>query len=478
MNIALHATRMGFPRLAADTVQRAHLIGLAGSGMQALAELLLERGWSLTGSDLDPTGAAWLAAAGVRIGTGHTAEQVPADCDLVIYSDAVHESNCERRRATELGLPQRSYPSMLGELMAGRFGLAVAGTHGKSTTTAMAAEVLELAGFAPSVVAGGTPLGRNSGGRRGRGQFVLVEACEYRSNFLHLKPRMAVVLGIEPDHFDCFPTCEPLEAAFAAFIRRLPADGLVLANASCAATRRVVAGAACRIATFGVESAADWQAKIIRSIRGRYVFEITRRRRSLGTVALAVPGRHQVLNALAAAALAGECGASDTDIVSGLSRFGGLRRRFEVVGNARGITLLDDYAHHPTEVAATLATVRETYPGQRVCCVFQPHQASRTRFLLDEFAASLHNADVVAVADVFPAREVVTGSDAELALELASRARAGGGMVLTAHDTNGILEQVSTALVPGDVLITLGAGDIRKVCDAFARRLRTHRAAS
>ena len=255
---------MGFPRLAAHTTQRAHLIGIAGSGMQALAEVLHERGWLLSGSDLDPSGAAWLAAAGVRIHAGHAAEQVPADADLVIYSDAVPEGNCERRRATELGLFQRSYPSMLGDLMARRFGLAVAGTHGKSTTTAMAAEILDVAGFSPSVVAGGTPLGRNSGGRRGHGQFVLVEACEYRSNFLRLAPRMAVILGIEPDHFDCFPSRELLEAAFAAFVGRLPTDGLVLAHAGCATTMRTVAGAPCRIATFGVESAADWQAEIIR----------------------------------------------------------------------------------------------------------------------------------------------------------------------------------------------------------------------
>lgn len=478
MNFALHATRMSFPRLATDTVQRAHLIGIAGNGMQSLAEVLLARGWSLTGSDLDPSGTAWLATAGVRIDTGHAAGQVPTNCDVVVYSDAVPENNCERRRATELGLSQRSYPSMLGDLMASRFGLAVAGTHGKSTTTAMAAEILDVAGFAPSVVAGGAPLGRNSGGRRGRGQLVLVEACEYRSNFQHLKPRMAVILGIEPDHFDCFPTREAVEAAFAAFVRRLPADGLVLAHASCAATRRVVAGAPCRVTTFGVGSAADWRAQIVRSIRGRYAFEITRRGRSLGEVALAVPGRHQVLNALAAAALAAECGASATDIASGLSQFGGLRRRFEVVGHEGGITFLDDYAHHPTEIVATLATVRESYPGQRVWCVFQPHQASRTRVLLDDFAASLHNADRVAVADVFPAREIVAESDMNLATQLASRVRAQGGVVLTAHDTNGILEQVSTALIPGDVLITLGAGDIRKICDAFARRLRTHRAAS
>ncbi|HUY32213.1 MAG TPA: UDP-N-acetylmuramate--L-alanine ligase [Pirellulales bacterium] len=482
MNIALHATRMGFPRLAEDTIQRAHLIGIAGCGMRALAELLLTRGWRLTGSDLDPSGAAWLAEAGVRLDAGHAAEHVPPDADLVIYSDAVPEDNCERRRATELGLSQRSYPSMLGDLMERGFGLAVAGTHGKSTTTAMAAEILDVAGFSPSVVAGGTPLGRNSGGRRGRGQFVLVEACEYRSNFLRLTPRTAVILGIEPDHFDCFPSRGSLEAAFAAFVRRVPADGLLLAQASCAATRRVLAGATCRIATFGLETDADWRAKILRGVRGRYDFKITRRGRSLGEVALAVAGRHQVVNALAAAALAGESGASGRDIVRGLSQFAGLRRRFErvgieAVGIEADIVLLDDYAHHPSEIAATLATVREAYPGRRVWCVFQPHQASRTRFLLEELAASLRDADRVAVTEVFPAREAASESDLRLAAELASRVRARGGMVLTAHDTNGILEHVSAALNPGDLLITLGAGDIRKVCDAFARRLRTYRAA-
>ncbi|HEV3025375.1 MAG TPA: cyanophycin synthetase, partial [Pirellulales bacterium] len=265
--------------------------------------------------------------------------------------------------------------------------------------------------------------------------------------------------------------------AFAAFVGRVPADGLVLAQANCAATRRVVAFAACRVVTFGVQAAADWRAVQVRGLRGRYTFRISRRGRRLGDVKLAVAGRHQVATALAAAALAGECGVGGSEIVGALSAFAGLRRRFELVSDAAGVVILDDYAHHPTEIAATLATVREAYPGRRIWCVFQPHQASRTRFLLDEFAVSLEGADCIAVTEVFAAREPSGDSTTVLAAALAMRVRERGKLVLTAHRTNDILEHVSAALTPGDVLITLGAGDIRKVCDAFARRFRSDRAA-
>jgi UDP-N-acetylmuramate--alanine ligase len=462
---------------ARDEPPRAHLIGIAGSGMQALAQVLLERGWWLTGSDLEPSSTHWLAHRGVRIDTGHSPGHLPAQADLVVHSDAVPEDNCERLRACELGLPIRSYPAMLGELMRRHVGLAVAGTHGKSTTTAMAAAILDRAGASPTVVCGGTPLGRDSGGQHGRGRAVLVEACEYRANFLQFPARLALILGIEHDHFDCFPSSESLDMAFAAFVRRVPANGLVLARAGCEATHRAVASAACRVVTFGVQTAADWQAEQLRGARGLYTFSIVRRGRPLGDVTLAVAGRHQVVNALAAAALAGEYGARASDIVGALSAFAGLRRRFELVRNETGIVVLDDYAHHPTEIEATLATVREAYPGRRVWCVFQPHQASRTTFLLDKFAASLDHADRIAVADVFAAREAAGESTMRLAATLAARLRARGKVVLTAHRTNDILEQVCAALTPGDVLITLGAGDIRKLCDGIARRLRSDSAA-
>jgi len=477
VNLAFQATRFAFPRLAAESVRRAHLIGIAGAGMQALAEVMLGQGWRLTGSDLSPQNSVWLSAAGVPVYAGHREEQVPANADLVVYSDAVGPENAERRRAAELGLRQLSYPAMLGELMAGRTGVAVAGTHGKSTTTALAGEILREANLAPTIVGGAAPLGRNSGGCFGRGRHVLVEACEYRSNFLHLAPQVAVLLGIEHDHFDCFDSFADVERAFFQFAQRVSGDGLILAHAGCPTALRVAKQAGRRVVTFGLGPAADWRAVALRSFRGRYAFRIVRRGQRVAEVKLAILGVYNVLNALAAAALAGELGVGRGAIERGLTRFAGLRRRMETRGSWREIVLLDDYAHHPTEIAASLKAVRERFPGRRVWCVFQPHQASRTRALLDEFAASLHNADRVAVAEIFRAREAPGEYCDVTAAQLAERLRMRGRPTLDVYGAEEIGEQLRAALAPGDVLITMGAGDIRKVGDGFIERLRTYRAA-
>jgi len=456
---------------------RAHLVGIAGAGLRSLAEVLLGWGWQLSGSDLAPDPALPLAAAGARIYQGHAAAHLTARTDLVIHSDAIPPANPELRRAAELGIPTLSYFEMLGRLMSSRRGLAVAGTHGKSTTTAMAAGLLVGAGLDPTVVCGAAPLGGHSGGRPGRGDLMLVEACEYRGNFLHLPAEQVVILGIEPDHFDYYDSLDQLQRTFARFARSVPQTGLVLAQHECAATARATAGLRCRVETFGFDPGADWSARHLSSRRGAYGFGIFRHGRRLCQVRLQVPGRHNVLNALAAAALAWQNGVGPRQIAAGLSRFAGLRRRLEVLGSCRGVLLLDDYAHHPTEVAATLQTVRQMCPGRRLWCVFQPHQTSRTEHLLDGLATSLQNADKVVVADIFCAREPAPQPGQVTAADLARQVRGGGGQVFDVHTTEPIVRLLQTRLVPGDVLITMGAGDIGKIHDAFADRLRKYRAA-
>lgn len=478
MNLALQATRFGYPRLATPTVRHAHLIGIAGAGMQALAEVMLAQGWSLTGSDASMETPAWLKSAGVRVFAGHQPNQLPPNAELVVYSDAVPAENPERIAAAERGLRQLSYPAMLGELLAGRMGVAVAGTHGKSTTTALAGEILTEARLSPTVVAGAAPLGGNSCGRHGSGRLAVVEACEYRANFLHLRPHAALLTGIEHDHFDCFAALADVEAAFAQLLRQTSRDGFVLVHAGCPTSHRIALREHSRVVSFGFSASAAWRAEGLHASRGTYSFSLVHRRRRVAEVNLAIPGRHNVLNALAAAALAGELGVDGKTISRALGKFRGLRRRLEILGSWREIVLLDDYAHHPTEIAATLASLRESYPRRRIWCIFQPHQASRTRFLLDEFASSLHNADRVAVAEIYRAREA-PGDFAEVTpAALASRIRARGGSVLRVHDANEIIEQVYQNLLPGDVVVTMGAGDIRKVGDVFVDRLRTYRAAS
>jgi len=472
---------------------RAHLIGALGAGMQSLAEVLAARGWLLSGSDAAAAidsrlpgsvmaihGAMAILNA-ITIHHGHHAGHVPHDADLVIHSAAVNPDNPERQRAAELSLAQCSYPRMLGELMRGRHGLAIAGTHGKSTTAAMVAAILCQAGLDPTVIAGGTPLDRDSGGRDGTGDWLVAEACEFRRHFLELSPEIAVVLNVEPDHFDCYASRADLEAAFALFAGRVSPGGLVLANADCPATRRAtqraIDGQSRRVVTFGFAPTADWRAMNLRHRRGRYTFQITCRGRAVCQVALCVPGRFQVHNALAAAAAACEAGAPARQIRIGLSEFRGLKRRLETVAgardiaNSRNIVLIDDYAHHPSEVAASLAAVRQMYAGRRVWCVFQPHQASRTHRLLDEFAASLQNADCVAIAEVFRAREALDEPPPATAKDLARVVRARGATVLPQHDLGEILNNLLIMAAPGDAIVTLGAGDIRKVCNGFIERL-------
>jgi len=461
--------------------RRAHLIGVAGSGMRAMAEVLRGRRWRLSGSDRTGDAGGELAAGGMRVRRGHAAENLPPETDLVVYSDAVPKDNPELQRAAELGIPQLSYFEMVGRLMAEKHGLAVAGTHGKSTTTAMAAEILVAADRDPTVLCGAAPLGRSSGGRHGQGEILLAEACEYRANFLHLRPRHAVVTGIEPDHFDYYRSPQELEHAFAQFVRSVPSDGLVLARHDCPTTRRITADLPCRMRTFGFDAAADWSARIVSARQARYEFTICRDGQPWCgekiPVRLPIPGKHNVLNALAAAALAGENGVPPQQIAQALGRFTGLRRRFEQLGTWRGVLLVDDYAHHPTEVAATLATVRRLAPGRRVWCVFQPHQASRTEHLLDELAESLQNADRVLVADIFRAREGPPGGGDVTAADLAREVRRRGTDVCGVHDLEEISRLLAGSLTPGDVLITLGAGNIRRICDGLIDGFREDRAA-
>jgi UDP-N-acetylmuramate--alanine ligase len=468
----LDAKNVTVPSLAGGAAGRAHLLGIGGSGMRALAEVLSGLGWLVTGSDAAREAVGELTAMGIQAVHGHAREHVSSDVNLVVHSDAIGPDNPELRAARQLGIPTLNYPQMLGRLMQGRRGLAVAGTHGKSTTTAMAAEILACAGLDPTVVLGATPLERATGGRAGRGEAVLVEACEYRANFRHLTPAVAVVLGIEPDHFDYYRSSAELEQAFADFAGRVPSAGLVLSRSGCPATRRAVRDLPARQETFGLEPEADWRAVEVRDVRGNCDFRVLCRGSHFLDIALRVPGRHNVLNALAATALAWECGVEAATIRQALAGFKGLKRRLEVLGTWRGVSVVDDYAHHPTEIAAALAAVRRMFPRRRLWCVFQPHQVSRTKYLLDEFAAVMDNADKIAVADIFRAREPDPQAGEVTAADLVRRIRRRGGDVLGGHALPEIFQRLRSALAPGDVLVTMGAGDIRKHCDDFIDRIQ------
>jgi UDP-N-acetylmuramate--alanine ligase len=457
----------------------AHLVGVCGSGMKALAELLTTSGWTVSGSDSNATSnvAAALAKRGLRIHAGHHQGFLNRTADVLVYSPAVGPENAERVEAHRRGIPQFTYSQMVGLLMQGHAGVCIAGTHGKSTTTAMTAWILDSAGLAPSVVIGAELRGSHASGWHGAGSHFVVESCEFQRSFLDLSPQYAAILGIEPDHFDCYPQFDELLAAFSEFARKVPASGRLLVQAGVEAATAACLAASAPVETFAVEAPADWQARDLRRAGGGTRFRAFHHGDFFAEILLPLPGVHNVANALAAAALAHSAGASSAAIREGLEQFPGICRRFELVGSWRGVTLIDDYAHHPTAVAAVLATARQEFPGRRLWCVFQPHQVSRTRALFHDFSKSLAAADQVLLVPVFAARETVHDEPLEISRELAKSVMAAGGRAQAVDALDQALRTLEDELLPGDVLITIGAGDIGKVHHAFIRRLHRHHAA-
>ena len=457
-------------------VHSAHLVGIGGAGMRALAQLLAGRGWQVTGSDLqtDAPALQQLSRGGLRIHQGHDHRHLQAETGVLVYSPAVGAGNPERQAAARRGLPQLSYSQMLGWLMQQQRGLCVAGTHGKSTTTSLAGHMLEFAGLEPSLVCGAELSDSGRSGCNGESDLLLVEACEYRQSFLDLSPLHAAILSVEPDHFDCYATGQELQDAFAAFAGRVPAEGHLVVSGDCAASRAAGEAAVAEVETFGMSHGCDWWAADLRQVAGGTRFRAFHRGEYFTEVYLPLRGRHNVSNALAAMALCAGVGVGPEVARESLAEFPGVRRRFESVGSYRGMMLYDDYAHHPTEVRATLETARETAGQRRLWCVFQPHQVSRTLELMDEFADSFAGADEVLVAPVFAARETAGTDVFEPASRLAEGITGQGGRARACKSLDHIVATLDDEARPGDMVVTMGAGDIDRVHHEFAGRLRRH----
>jgi UDP-N-acetylmuramate--alanine ligase len=478
--------------------------------MRALAEMLRGLGCRVSGSDAcpDPAISEKLALRGIVVRAGHRAEFVPDRADLLIYSPAVGESNPERRFAVERGLPQLSYSQMLGWLMRHRVGISIAGTHGKSTTTAMTACILSDAGLSPSAIVGAEVISREAGGWAGTSDLFVVESCEYQRSFLDLSPTHAVVTGIEPDHFDCYRDLDAIKQAFRAFVEKIPADGSLLIRADCPVTREACSELAVPVETFAGKPAflsakgernqssrhtpcavsraivgtrsvpttleSDWFATGVTHTKFGSRFRLMQNGALFAELELRIPGRHNVANAVAAAALAHRVGASAESIRRSLAGFTGIRRRFEIVGEFGGVTLVDDYAHHPTAVAATLAAARERFPDARVHCLFQPHQVSRTHVLMDEFAAAFASGEDILVLPAYAARERVSDEPLQSSRQLVERIVFAGGYARFAESLDRAWASLDDTLRPGDVLITMGAGDIGQWQHEITRRLQRH----
>jgi UDP-N-acetylmuramate--alanine ligase len=454
----------------------AHLVGICGSGMKALAEMLQGLGWNVSGSDLAPPAETFelLRQKGMRVHKGHASEFVAADASVLVYSPAITTTNSERVRAEQLGIRQVSYNQMLGELMGTRVGISIAGTHGKSTTTAMVASILRDGGLSPSAVIGAELVAHHVSGWAGKSNLFVVESCEYQKNFLTLSPTHAVVTGIEADHFDFFHDLAETQAAFAEFVSRLPASGHLVMRGDCEATRVAAAVSVAQIETYSLHDSSDWFAADIQATELGSRCRIIHRGELFAEVTLRVPGHHNVLNAVGAAAICSNVGASADAIRAGLQDYRGIRRRFEIIGTWNGITLVDDYAHHPTAVKATLQTAREQFPERRLLCAFQPHQESRTRALLAEFAESFDAADEVFLAPIFTARENCPEAAEQTNAELADRLKARGKQVHWVSSLDRLTAELDDAARPADVLLMMGAGDINRIQHELTRRFQRH----
>lgn len=442
--------------------------------MRALAELLSDLGWTLTGSDQsEPESALQIAGRQLSFHLGHAASHVAPETDVLIFSPAVTESNPERAAAQKLGIPQLSYSQFLGELMRLRTGIAVAGTHGKTTTTAMLATILRECGLAPSAAIGGEVVQYDRSGWGGAGPLFVAESCEYRSHFLDHSPKFATILGIEPDHFDCFPDWDSQLDAFRQFAARVPSDGVLVIPAKSEAAVMAASFSQARIETTHVEpfpsplgaegtTMANWFARDIRKTPNGFRFQVDHNGTPFCETELVVPGRHNVENALAAVALAHAAGAEADSIAQALPRFAGVRRRFEVIHSAGEFLLVDDYAHHPTAIRATLKTAREQFGDRRLLVAFQPHQISRTRQLMSDFSGSFAEADELFLVPIFATRESSDEGEATL-IELADRVFDTGVSVRRLASLDHLKPTLDDAARPDDIVLILGAGNISRI---------------
>jgi UDP-N-acetylmuramate--alanine ligase len=442
-----------------------HLVGVGGAGMSGLARLLLAAGHRVTGSDRSESATlAALRALGADVWAGHDGARLGRP-DMVVTSTAIRATNPELVAARNLDLPVLARAQLLALLMAGKVGIAVAGTHGKTTTTGMVVAILEAAGLDPSFAVGGDFKATGINAAAGRGPHFVAEADESDGSFLELAPAVAVVTNVEADHLDHWGDLDAVREAFRTFVGHLPGDGAAVLCADDPGALELATAASCPVVTYGLTGDARVLGELLALDGHGARFAVADGGRRLGEVALAVPGRHNVANALGAIAAATAAGAPFEAAVAGLARFTGAARRFHLRAEVAGITVVDDYAHHPTEVSASLAAAR-LGSWKRVVAVFQPHLYSRTRLFADEFGRALADgADLVVVADVYAAREdPEPGVDGGLVVAAAIRARPGLDCRFV-PDRAALATRVAALAQPGDLVLTLGAGDITNLAD-------------
>ena len=459
--------RATMPLIAPNDRRPVHFVGIAGAGMSALAELFVRRGVVVTGCDANPGSTDDLRRAGIQVVTGHDPRHVESARALVVTS-AMKRDHPELVRARELGLPVVRRAEALGEAVSGGRLVGIAGTHGKTTTTVMTTEALAAAGLGPTGIVGGRVGSWGGNMKPGSDSLFVVEADEYDRSFLALAPTVAVVTNVESDHLDIYADLADIRGAFAKFVSG--AETVVLCGDDEGATSLDLPRGA-RVIRYGMNGggASDLRARDIRQNGAGQDWEVVFEGRALGRVAVGVPGAHNVRNALAAIASGIALGATVKAMAPGLASFAGVERRFQRLGDARGVSVVDDYAHHPTEIRATLEAARAAFPGRRIIAAFQPHLFSRTRDFAREFGEALAAADTVFLTEIYPAREQpIPGVTSDL---IEREVRGAGGTIGWRGDRATLADALAGSVRESDVVLTIGAGDITRTGPELLERL-------
>ena len=458
-------------------VNKVHFVGIGGIGMSGIAELLINLDFSVSGSDLSDSEIIQnLKNKGATVFKGHDPKHI-ANCEVLVYSSAVPKDNPELVEAQEKNIPIIKRAEMLGELIAlKQTSIGVGGTHGKTSTSSMVGALLSYAKLDPTLVVGGLVQNLDTNSQLGSGDLIVVEADEYDKSFLQLKPTISVITNIEKEHMDCYDDLEDLHDSFAQFANSVPFYGALIACLDSSGVQKILPQVKRPIITYGLSSQAEISAKKIRSNKMDTNYSLYRNNQKCGDVTVHVPGKHNVLNSLAAAAIGFEMGLDAKTIINGISSYGGVRRRFELKGVARDIMVVDDYAHHPTEVSATLQAARDGW-DRRIVAVFQPHLFSRTQSFYKEFAAAFMDSDILVVTDIYPAREKpIKGVTGQLVFDAArSMGHKHAHYIPNLDDLKDGLDEIVNE---NDMVITIGAGTIWRYGQSYFNHINSQEAAA
>jgi UDP-N-acetylmuramate--alanine ligase len=441
-----------------DTHKNIHFIGIGGVSMSGIAEILINKGYTVSGSDRNSSKLTEkLSKLGVTIFIGHEDSNV-LNSDLVVYTAAIAQDNVELKKAKELNIELMDRAEFLGKIMNGhKYNIGVAGTHGKTTTTSMLSHIILKAQLDPTILVGGSLDIIDGNVRVGESEYFITEACEYKASFLKFPPYLGVILNIEEDHLDYYKDINHIEATFLEFTRLIPNDGFVILNGDDIRCLNLKSKCKCNTKTFGLKNGDLKAENIVYSNNGCPSFDVIENENKLFHISLNVPGNHNISNALASIASALCLDIDHKFIIEGIESFYGTHRRFEIKGNIKGITIIDDYAHHPTEIKATLEASRN-FPHNRIICVFQPHTYSRTKSLFKEFSKCFTLANQVILADIYAAREPLDESVSSFML--AKEISQNGVNCINFHSFEEIIQHLKTILTDGDILLTVGAGDV------------------